>query len=188
LAYVKVKIPDVVRIEYRAGADDPERYRCAWADFEFNWENYSLQIMSDCGNYAYGWHPTQTESFIHLCKRFEYDYLLKKLSSQNIVNKKKTYDNLAELITDSYYNEPKLKYTLPKDWKLILKNTIKENENSSNSLYDDICDLILYQWIFEGLEEFDIWKCIELDYLLSAKVIVGIYMKYIKPQLYKLEG
>lgn len=44
MACVRVRKPDIIRIEYRAGADDPERYRCAWADFEFDRETYSLQI------------------------------------------------------------------------------------------------------------------------------------------------
>lgn len=187
MAYVKVKIPDVVRIEYRAGADDPERYRCAWADFEFDRENYSLQIMSDCGNYAYGWIPTPTESFIHLCKRLEYYYLLVKLSSPIIINNKKTYDNLSQLITDSYYYSPKNKYALPRDWKTILRDTIYDNEHSSELLGNELCNLINH-WNLEDLEDDDIWMCIEKGYPLSAKVIVGIYMKYIKPQLYKLEG
>lgn len=185
MAYVEVKIPDVVRIEYRAGADDPDRYRCRWANFEFDQENYSLQIMSDQGNFAYGWHPTQTETFIDLCKRFDSNYLLSKISEATVVNPQVTYDNLLDLIADNCLETPNS--ILPEGWKTNIKDIVDENVSSSDSLFFEISNL-LHQWYFDEIENFEIWECIETRYPFSARVVVEVYMKYIKPELYKLEG
>lgn len=185
MAYVEVKIPDVVRIEYRAGADDPDRYRCRWANFEFDQENYSLQIMSAQGNFAYGWHPTQTETFIDLCKRFDSNYLLSKISEATVVNPQVTYDNLLDLIADNCLEKPNS--ILPEGWKTNIKDIVDENVSSSDSLFFEISNL-LHQWYFDEIENFEIWECIETRYPFSARVVVEVYMKYIKPELYKLEG
>ena len=185
MAYVEVKIPDVVRIEYRAGDEDPDRYRCRWANFEFDRENYSLQIMSIHGNFEYGWHPIQPESFINLCKRFDSDYLLSKISESTVVSSQKTYDNLLDLIADNCLEISNS--ILPEGWKTNIKDIVDENVSSSDLLFFEISNLF-HQWNFDEIADYEIWECIKTKYPFSARVVVEVYMKYIKPELYKLEG
>ena len=185
MAHVEIRKPDIIWIEYRAGADDPDRYRCRWANFEFDRENYSLQIMSDQGNFAYGWYPTQTETFINLCKRFDSNYLLSKISEETVVNPQATYDNLEDLIADNCLEISNS--ILPEGWKTNIKDIVDENVSSSDLLFFEISNLF-HQWNFDEIADYEIWECIKTKYPFSARVVVEVYMKYIKPELYKLEG
>lgn len=87
-------------LEFRQDPSDPDYGSCLWARFSFNLDRYELSIMSDCGNYGYKWAETpEHESFLELMARCHGDYILNKISKQNVFDYEETkacaYDNLA---------------------------------------------------------------------------------------------
>ena len=75
------EIPVNIRcLEYRQDREDTDYGSCLYARFYFNTDKYELNIISDCGNYAYQWVATpEHESFFQLMARITGDYLLGKL-------------------------------------------------------------------------------------------------------------
>ena len=74
---------NILILEYRQEKGDEDYGSCLWARFCFNLDKYELFIMSDCGDYSYGWCPTpDSESFLELMARINEDYLLHKLCGE----------------------------------------------------------------------------------------------------------
>lgn len=173
MAITEVKVPSTVRISYRQENVDPDYGTCMWADFDFDTEKYTLQIMSDCGNYSHGWVPTlKSESFFHLCRRIEPFYLLDKIAERSQIDDEATYSAAVRLL--KCYDD------LPDNWKEELKDDL------SGCYYDqEIADVIyklvnLYNLDIDGYE---IYSCIEKDYTANAKKIVDVYAKHIVPAI-----
>lgn len=177
MSKVNVYHPCITRISYHQEEGDHDYGACIWADFEFDTINYRLQIVSDCGDYAYSWVPTpQAESFFDLCRRIKPEYLLSKLSSKTVVSIKSTVENVIELV---YLN---MEYCpdLEDGWEELLK--IELSECGSDIEIED------YIVSFAGehnidLDNYDAWQCIEKDYPVAAKRIVKIFDTYIKPKI-----
>ena len=173
MATTEVIKPSTVRISYRQEKGDQDYGTCMWADFDFDTEKYTLQIMSDCGNYSHGWVPTpRSESFFHLCRRIEPYYLLDKIAERSQIDDEATY-NAAVRMLECYDD-------LPDNWKEELKDDL------SGCYYDqEIADVIyklvsLYDLYIDGYE---IYSCIEKDYTANAKKIVDVYAKHIVPAI-----
>ena len=82
---VLIEKPEIITISYRQERGDSDYGSCLWARFNFDTKNYHLSIESDCGSYANGWVPTpKSESFMHLCARFDKEYLLDKIDNRTI--------------------------------------------------------------------------------------------------------
>jgi len=179
MSKVNVYHPYATRISYHQEKGDPDYGACLWADFDFDSEEYTLKIMSDCRNYAYGWVPTpQSESFFDLCRRIDPDYLLSKLSSETVINIKSTVENVIELVYLNMGYCPDLE----DDWEELLKGDLYDRETDV-----EIADYIVR---FAGehnidLDDYDAWQCIEKDYPAEAKQIVQIFETYIKPKIPK---
>lgn len=179
MSKVNVYNPCTTRISYHQEMGDPNYGACLWADFDFDSEEYTLKIMSDCGNYAYGWVPTpQSESFFDLCRRINPDYLLSKLSSETVINIKSTAENVIE----SVYLNMEYCPDLEDGWEELLKADL-----SVRGTDIEIADYIVR---FAGehnidLDDYDVWQCIEKDYPAGAKRIVQIFETYIKPKIPK---
>ena len=96
---VDILKPSIITFAYKQLKDDEDYGSCLWARFNLDLVNYSMTIESDCGNYSYEWIPTpETESFLHLCSRFNKSYLLEKLSSRSRVNTDETRKAIFEWI------------------------------------------------------------------------------------------
>lgn len=96
---VTVKKPSIITLEYRQQPEDTDYGTCLWAVFHIDTERYSLSIMSDCGNFSYGWHPTpNAESFLQLLGRMDKDYLLSKIASPTVVDTERTFDRVMEYL------------------------------------------------------------------------------------------
>lgn len=178
---VEILKPSIVTFAYKQLKDDEDYGTCLWARFNLDLVNYSMTIESDCGDYSYNWCPTpETESFLHLCCRFDEGYLLEKLSNQNVINSEKTWKAILEHIKEYKADISSdaldslkavcFQYTLGfSELYITLEHTIKELGLSE--LFD-----------FETLE-----YCIETDYPTNAKTIVSVFLKHIVPKIKEYE-
>ena len=173
MAIVQVTFPTLIRVCYAQEKGDTDYGSCLWARFDLDTQNYTLVIMSDCGNFEYNWRPTpQVESFLDLCRRFNKEYLLDKLSDKMVINKESTVKNVQGLIGEE----------MTEEWE----------EELINELYSCCCDTEVIDVIntfcenhCANLDVYEIWSAIEKDYSLNAKKVVDIFMDRVIPVLPK---
>lgn len=178
---VNVYHPCITRISYQQEKGDPNYGTCLWADFEFDTINYRLQIMSDCGNYAYEWVPTPgKESFFALCRRFDQDYLLSKISSETVIDLEETASNAIDLI----YQNIEYEANLEDDWEELLKCEIVDSDlQTETEIADHIVNFA--EKCSVNVEFYDAYMCICKDYPEQAKRIIKTFETYIKPKIPK---
>lgn len=175
MAKIDVKIPKVLTIEYRQEREDEDFGSCLWARFKFDLDNYDLSIYSDCGDYSYGWCPTpDKESFLHLMSRLNGDYLLEKISSFSVVDGRRTAANLREMLSEIVDDDF--------DFEDVeeLCEAYSGFDDTYNALTDALVDV-------DKVSDYDVFQCIEMDYPASAKKIVDVFVRYVKPELIKLD-
>ena len=185
MATVKIEPPEITTLSFRQEKGDKDYGSCLWARFNFDTKNYSLSIESDCGNYCYGWYPTpDTETFLHLCSRFEQYYLLDKISNRSVVNGDATFKGLMAMLND--YDDYAYEMLTDKQIQNI-EESCYANRND-REVFDSI-NKALDGTSFDGsLSDYDIACCIEMDYPRGAKKIAEIFRDYIQPELRKLSG
>lgn len=188
MAKVVVEKPQIISLLYKQEDTDKDYGSCLWARFYLDLKNYTMSIESDCGNYTYGWTPTpESESFLHLCARFDKYYLIDKFSSRTVVDKQATYFRAVEAVREA------LEYAcipFDEDKRKELYEEINDacysydNEQSIyielNSVLNNI-DGLRGEFDFETVAGF-----IETDYPRMAKKIVEVYDLHIKPVVKKL--
>lgn len=175
MAKITISRENIVTFAYQP--EDNEKFSCAWARFIFNLDNWSLTIESDCGNYMYtGWKPSKKETFLELCQRLDYAYLLEKISDRSEVNQEKTFEafkeNFNTYCPDFHYSKDELK-RICFDYK------------NYNEIYDNIETMLnIYQ-----ADLTDAWELIAASIVTehpnNAKTIASIYMTYIIPEIKK---
>lgn len=182
MAAVFVEKPEIVTIQFRQGREDKDYGSCLWARFNFDLKHYALSIESDCGSYSYGWVPTpDSESFLRLCARFNWEYLLGKISSQTDIDDEATFEKVKELMEQ-----------LDEDvFASIDGVTMEEIESTCSGQPDEtaaymaICT-ILGENGFSEYDSYDAACCIEKDYPAGAKKIAEIYRDHIQSVVRKL--
>lgn len=176
---ITVEKPKIITILYRQEKTDEDYGSCLWARFNFDLEHYSLYIESDCGNYSYGWTPTPDhESFMHLCGRFDDEYLLYKMSDRTIVNSESTWKAVKELV-EEIIEDLSLENLDEYEWEQLESACY---HNSSQCEAADSIYAVLDDTELRGkYEREDFWYAIETDYPANAKKIVSVFVDYIKP-------
>jgi len=176
---VKLVQPTTIRVTYRQQRDDKDYGSCLWADFDLDCDNYRLTINSDCGNFSYGWTPTpQGETFIHLCCRFDKDYLLNKLSDRTVLDEKKT----AELFIRCFENHGE---TLPQNYEQDIYDIVNEACNEYE-MYE-----LIERYKIEntpGKGNMYLEDCFVKDYPTAAKRVVDIFTEHVVPLLKNQEA
>ena len=187
MATVIEKAPNTIVLEFRQEKGiDPDYGSCLWAVFTFDLERYSMTIMSDCGNYAYGWGPTpQSEGFMHLMARIDRGYLLDKIAKRNNINTPDTFKAVESLINkmgidtdkrDRYgsliIDMEEIKSACQHDTERDVYDALKGEFNGTRM---DDCD------------DYDIWCCIVTDYSANALKIAQIFEDYIKPKCKEID-
>lgn len=173
MSRVKEVKPNILCLEYRQDKEDHDYGSCMWARFMFNLDRYELSIISDCGNMAYGWCETPSESFLQLMARVNDHYLLEKLYGRpNIFNYSATKEKFYEL----YGEEPEDREKLDEIFE-EMEVYGGEPDNSSEFMrvfednnHNDFCDA---------------WEYLEFDYPAGAIKIVQIFKKEIQPWIRK---
>ena len=182
MATVNITTPKIITFEFRQEKTDEDYGSCMWARFNLDLINYSMSIESDCGNYGYGWIPTpETESFLKLCARFDAGYLLCKISDTSVVDGKKTWENLEEIIKEV---AECLTDEQDEDMEEI-KNACYSGYNERD-VHDAVESAIKYTRLENEIEDFDLWDSIEKDYPINAKKIVEVYITHIVPAIKKM--
>lgn len=163
------EIPVNIRcLEYRQDEDDKDYGSCVYARFYFNLDKYELNIISDCGNYAYQWVATpKTESFLHLMARITDGYLLGKLCGSPKkfdyeATKAHFYDYADDeddkKRLDAIFEEIELKY-IPVSGESFIEMFEQENDG---------------WWS-------DVWEYPVYDYTANQKRIVRVFEENIQP-------
>lgn len=175
---------NIITFVYKPEKDD--ELSCAWARFKLDLDRYSMFIESDCGNYCYiGWKPSpDRESFLHLCQRFNKDYLLDKFSDKTVVDGKETYKQLKRQL-DKWASEK----NIVKDWEYF--NNLQRVCLAQTNVFNACEHIYIYLHNTFAEKYVGLWNLIAdsvvTDYPAGAKTIVGIYMQYIVPAIKKFE-
>ena len=172
-ASVKIYKPNTIMLRYTPSENNENYNACLWADFIIDMDNNRLNINSDCGNYVYQCYDSN--DFLKLLTRIKTDYLLEKISTEDYVNQKQTFENISTLITNSE----------PDDCDL---EKIKEacSHTTFNDVYIHLKTFVEdYGHEFEDIIYVDLSEYIVLDYSPKAKLIVNIFVDYIQPEIKK---
>lgn len=183
---ITVEKPKIITLLYRQEKTDEDYGSCMWARFQFDLKNYTLHIESDCGNYTHGWYPTpDTESFMELCARFDYDYLIYKLSNRTVIDSESTWKAVKELVEET------IEYSLfdnidEYDWEQLESSCYHCHDQ--RDVIDGILDALKYTELSGKIETEDLWGAIEMDYPANAKKIVSVFINCIQPFIKSMEG
>lgn len=176
---INVSKPNVVRIAYCPDGSDEEYNKCTWAFFDFDQDEWMLNIQSDVGNYAYGWPvPTEGETFLELCARMHGDYLGNKL-----------FKDLPEEF-DQEETLKKLKECL-KDMDLPARRITRRIDDLRDELdlYDlDDCVPLAEYLIEKWNDDYELGIDNVYEYVVSRwsawqKRIITIFENHIQPKL-----
>ena len=181
MAKTAFKQPNILTIEFRQERGDPDYGSCLWANFNFDLERYELTIMSDCGNYAYGWVQTpQSESFMHLMARLDWGYLLDKIASRNQVDNEATFANVKTLIADWGIDPDN-----PEDLEEHPELDMDRVESACNGYtQSEVYQSLLKAFDGTPLEDcdgYDVICCVEMDFTANAKKIARVFVDFIQP-------
>lgn len=180
---IAIEKPEIMTISYRQTKEDKGYGSCLWARFNFDLKHYSLAIESDCGNYSYGWLPTpRTESFIHLCGRFDKLYLLHKLSSKSVIDEAATFERLKEFLKD--YDEEGYENLTEDDLKILEDACVSFDDG--HAVVNEIQKALDDTDYSGSCCDYDIACCIVKDYPNDVKRIVDIFHDHIQPVVRKL--
>lgn len=179
---VTVEKPEIITLIYKQERTDADYGSCLWARFNLDLKNYSMTIESDCGSFSHGWVPTpDSESFLQLCARFNWEYLLGKISSQSVIDDKATFQNVKELmeeLDDDVFYE-------------MSDADLDEIESACSGHRDDTAAWLaindaLSEHGYEGDIGYEVACCIEKGYPAGAKKIAEVYRDHIQPVVRQL--
>lgn len=166
---------ELLILEYRQNRDDEDYGSCLWARFYFNLDKYELMIMSDCGEYGYGWYPaSKHESFLELMARIGEDYLLGKLCGNP---KEFDYEATKEHFYE-YTDEPEDKAKLDEIFEEIESEYEPESGETFLRMFDELNVDEHNHAIF-----CDTWEYPVYVYTLQQKRIVQIFKDCIQPKI-----
>lgn len=176
--------PKIITIIYRQEETDPDYGTCLWARFNFDVQNYTLAIESDCGNFMYGWVRTpKTESFLHLMARCEGDYILGKIASRSRIDEQATFNSVLETLADAGYEEDSLPDYV---WSKI--RAACSCSDHGQEVIDGIYDALEYTEAEQPNDEYGFWECITMGYPSGAKKIAEIFDQHIRPAVRSMEA
>ncbi|MBR6982102.1 MAG: hypothetical protein IKH75_00990 [Ruminococcus sp.] len=171
---IKFTNPRIVRVSYLPDCND-ERYReCTWAHFDFDPDNWMLNIQSDAGDYAYRWNVEKDRKFLVFMSKIDGEYLLRKISRRTEVDIERTKERLRDCLTDMEYVD------------------VDDAMEALDSMLDDLgCDsedFVKYavdEWNNEeNLDICDAWDYVYVDYPNDAKKIARIFEDHIRKAIF----
>lgn len=194
MAKVNFETPSLKVLDYRQEKGDENYGSCLWAKFYIDTDNYNMVIMSDCGNFAYGWVPTpEKETFLKLLSRINEDYLLEKIADRSDIDEEATYENIVNFLKDfdTDYCGNLYDVTEDEDFLRELKETCMDYgsgspEGLTAALHECLSTSRFPSTVRDVMsEEYDM---IEMDYPVRAKRICKIFAEYIQPAIKNMYG
>ena len=178
MAKVNTERKNIITVSFHQEKGDEDYGTCMWADFHFNLDEYELMIMSDCGNYSYGWCKTpKAESFMRLMRRIGSDYLLGKISDRTDFDLEESKRDTIRGLEDYYFQST---------------DDMKEAVDEINDVDCGTAETFCHD-VFEILDRYNVNDAYELinaseDYPVGAKKIVAIFAEHIQPALAEMEA
>ena len=161
-------------IEYRLVAEDgdKDKCRCAWADFTLEFEFRRLSIRSDSGNYSYSWGRSETQSLLNLLSSVSKEYLLSKISDNNVFDVRASKERLIESVR---YN--------------VESYGIDDVDDMVSQIHDIPNIISEERWLYtvRGLLPKMDWESIPVEkyYPYNAQVIAGFFITHVQPEIKK---
>lgn len=185
---LEVQKPNILRIAYHQEQGDPHYGSCLWAYFDFDLDEYMLNIQSDCGNAAYSWVATPDhESFLHLMSRINDDYLIHKLFREDEVDVQATVAEAREWLgigEDEDYQQDDMTDEEREEREYAL-GELEELLNECTS--EGHAYRILDDWNDDNDFGLDcVWERVVTDFTVWEKRIVQIFSDYIQPKIQEL--
>ena len=169
----------IITYELRQDRDDKDYGSCLWARFNLDLDNYTLMIVSDCGDYSYGWIPTPGhESFLKLLSRMDKDYLLNKIARKTIIDEDETCRSFVDLL-ESAFEEDHI------DGELMDSINDACNYDTKDQVVQGLRDAIVMTCYDSEIDDYDIWGCVCMTETPGAKRIVQIFEDYVQPAIRK---
>lgn len=162
--------PNLKQYMFRQEKGDEDYGSCLWAIFSLDLSNFSLSIVSDCGDFSYKWPASDRETFLHLMSRVRKNYLLEKLSGEPSFDLEASIETTIKNIEE---NEPEENRE-----KVIAQiEELKEREDMTEDIFDDEC----YD-IFTSIGWCDECEAkIVRTYPSRAEKIVDIFIDCVQP-------
>lgn len=105
---VDIKCPNITQYHFSLEPSDELYTACTWARINLDHDTYTMTATSDCGDYTYTWCITPTESFTHLMARLDREYLLGKISNENVFEFKESKNQLMLMKCDYEFNDDQI--------------------------------------------------------------------------------
>ena len=167
-------------LTYRLSLDkeDPDYYKCVWAEFLLDLDAYRLTIYGDFnGEYSYCWGANEHETFLSLMSRIGEDYLLNKISSRSefvLSESKAETIRYMESFGYEYFN-----IKSEADWQSVRDEILNMNEFTSEEAFFEGVNSAVPEIDFEDI-------CIVKDYPRSAELVAHLFINYLQPELKEL--
>lgn len=178
--------PAIRQFELRQEKDIDKDYGpCLWATFYVDTENYRLKIDSDCGSYAYSWHPTpETESFEELLGHMDRGYLLDKMAEMEFDFQGCVDATIKAVEEYFYYDGDDEEYDDEEDKDAII-NGIKQMSAVDNP-FDfryECSEIIKNHFLDDDFDCEDFIVSDEMKYPAQAERVIRLFVEYIQPIL-----
>lgn len=175
---IEVQRPNIIRIAYLPDPSDKEYPACTWALFDFDTDEWLLNIQSDVGEFAHGWPVGKSETFLQLCARMNDDYLERKLFHEKytVFDEKATIEDFREYFQECEYDEDRIEELL-EDLRLRLDEYDLED-------CVPLAEYLVDEWNDENHLEIDCaYEHVASDLTAWQKRIVRIFVDYIQPKI-----
>ena len=171
---IKITNPRIVRVSYLPDRTDARYRECTWAYFDFDPDNWMMNIQSDAGDYAYRWNVEKDRTFLAFITKIDGDYLLRKISRRTEVDIDATKERLRDCLEDMEYDD------------------VDDAMEALDSMLEDLCceseDFVKYaidEWNNEeNLDICDAWDYVSVDYPNDAKKIARIFEDHIRKAIF----
>lgn len=183
MSKVEVQNPNIIRIAYHQEHSDPNYGSCLWAYYDFDLDEYMLNIQSDCGDASYCWVATpETESFLHLMARIDENYLINKLYRETNVNIDAALAEVKDWLGIGEDEDYQL--DLSDDEREEELEELKELFDERGNISPDAAGHILEEWNSDHGFDLDcVWECVVTDFTACEKRVVQIFRDYIQPKI-----
>ena len=175
---IEVQEPNIIRIAYLPDPKDKDYPACTWAFFDFDTDEWLLNIQSDVGEYAHGWPVGKGETFLQLCARMSDDYLESKLFHEryDVFDEEATIQNFREYFEDCEYDE--------EHTESLLEDLSRKLDEYDLEECVPLAEYLVDEWNNEnGLDIDCAYEYVAKNLSAWQRRIIKIFVEHIQPKL-----